>query len=313
MKRLIIKSSLIILLPILLVTVAILLLRDDYSLHSNEINASLAYDRLSLLRNDAKIVIIAGSNGSWSINSEMLHDEFGLPVVNTATHAGMGVRMQFEIYKRFLCKGDILVFCPEYYDGISRLYGGSTLIRIVSTHFPQEYFRFSIGQWRYIYKYIGIHISECWQHIGKSAKDGPYSAKAVNQYGDIDCVRPHENFDESYTFKGKLDNEALEYYKYVFEYAKEKGVIVAYLPPTLMKRNYLDQQPQIDSLAHYMEQHGIPYQSPTIRYMFPDTLYCNTPYHMTSEGARQRTVKLIEDLKNIISKHQNEFKRHNKP
>lgn len=290
-----------ILLPVMVVNILVLSLKDDYSLHSNEINASLAYQRMDSLRNEKKIVIIAGSNGSWSINSRMLEDAFHLPVVNTSCHAGIGVRMQFEVFKKFLREGDILIFCPEYYDGLCRLYGESTLLRIVSTHYPWEYMSFSLRQWLYSYKYIGLYLKEVWEHHETSAASGPYSAEAVNKYGDISISRPHEGTDVAYTFKGTLDPEAIDYYRHVFSYIKEKDVKMIYLPPTLMERNYRDQETQIDSLSAFMTASGIPYMAPTNRYMFPDTLYCNTPYHMTQEGADIRTQRLIEDIRKILT------------
>lgn len=298
MKRLIIKTLLLIVIPITIVNVTILSMKDDYSLHSNEINAALAYHRLDSLKNDNKIIIIAGSNGSWSINSQMLTDSFNLPVVNTSVHAGIGVRMQFEAYKKFMNKNDIVVFSPIYYSDANTLYGESTLLRIVSTHFPQEYLHFSLKQWIHAYKYIGIHLKECIEHRGTKAANGPYSDKAINRYGDIDCERPHKkHIQDAYKFKGTLDADALDYYKSIFNFARDKGIHLVYLPPTLMERNYLDQEKQIDSLSLFMKNHGIPFQAETKRYMFPDSLYCNTPYHMTAEGASLLTERLIEDIR----------------
>lgn len=297
MKRLIIKTLLLIVIPITIVNVTILSMKDDYSLHSNEINAALAYHRLDSLKNDNKIIIIAGSNGSWSINSQMIADSFHLPVVNTSTHGGIGVRMQFEMYKKFIKDDDIVIFCPEYYSGRNTLYGESSLLRIVSTHLPQEFFHFSLKQWIHVYKYIGIHLKECIEHKGTKAADGPYSDKAINNYGDINCKRPHEEFDVAYKFQGTLDADALDYYKSIFNFARDKGIHLVYLPPTLMERNYLDQEKQIDSLSLFMKNHGIPFQAETKRYMFPDSLYCNTPYHMTAEGANLRTERLVEDIR----------------
>lgn len=302
MKHLIVKSIVLICISVSIVNILMILIKDDYSLHSNEINVSLSYKRLDSLNNKNKIIIIAGSNGSWGMNSQILSDSFNIPVVNTSTHAGIGVRMQFEMYKRFMKCGDIVIFCPEYYRGENTLYGESTLLRVVSTHVPQEYLHFSIGQWIHVYKYMGIHFKECLVDKGMSAGDGPYSSSAVNEYGDIDCNRKHENFSVEYTIKGKMDNKTLKYYKYIFDYTKAKGINLIYLPPTFMESNYRNQKKQIDSLSYFMNENKIPYQASSKRYMFGDSMYCNTPYHMTSEGAKIRTLKVIEDIKKILVK-----------
>lgn len=98
MKKLIFKSTVLIVVPIFVVSIIMLLKKDDWSRLSHEVNVVLAYNRLDSLRGTNKIVIVAGSNGSFSINSEIIEDSLHMPVVNTSTHAGLGVRMQFEIY-----------------------------------------------------------------------------------------------------------------------------------------------------------------------------------------------------------------------
>ena len=125
MKRLILKTTLLIFISIMIMDIIMLSGQDNCCLHSHEKNAILAYKRLEALKDTNKIVIITGSNGSFGINSRMIHKSFNMPVVNTSIHAGMGIRMQFELYKDLLRKGDVVIFCPEYGEGFDkgRLYG----------------------------------------------------------------------------------------------------------------------------------------------------------------------------------------------
>ena len=102
MKRFVVKISIIVLISVSMMNIVFLSEKDEWSLHSHERNAILAYTRLKTLKDTNKIVIIAGSNGGFSINSRMISKAFHIPVVNTSTHAGIGVRMQFEIYKELL-------------------------------------------------------------------------------------------------------------------------------------------------------------------------------------------------------------------
>lgn len=302
MNRLLFKTFLLTFIPFTVLTGIMLLAKDDFSANSNEINIQLAYQKLDSLQNQQKIVLIAGSSGSWSTVSEMLADTFKLPVVNTCSHAGMGMRMQFEIYKPFIKEGDIIVFFPEYYTGIGSLYGESTLLRALSTHLPSKYLLFTFNQWKHCFKYIGIHFMECQRDKNRAATDGPYSPQAINKYGDIDCDRPHGEIKDHYFIKDSLDNDALEFIKYLHRYTNENGIKLVFIPPTFMERNYRQEESHINSLAKFYEANGIPYQASTIRYMFPDSLYCNTPYHMTAEGARLRTKLLIEDMVRLLKK-----------
>lgn len=277
--------------------------KDELSLYSHEKNAILAYNRLHTLEDTNKIVIIAGSNGGFSVNSRMINKAFQMPVVNTSTHAGIGVRMQFELYKDFLRKGDIVIFCPEYGGGKQRLYGESTLFRILSTHLPFAYTKISIPQWLFIYKYIGINYTKTLKHLGSKEFEGPYSAYAVNEYGDIEYERAHQDTITTMKIEGKMDEEVVNYYKYIHTYTKNKGITLVFLPPTLMLRDFKYNSKQIDSIAQCLKQNGIAYQALPSRYSFSDSLYFDTPYHMTQLGANKRTEVLINDLQKILRVH----------
>jgi len=308
MKRFLIKIILLaslIFFAVLIINYRMLREKDDWSLYSHEKNVILAYNRLKALGDTNKIIIIAGSNGGFSINSRMISDTFQIPVVNTSTHAGLGVRMQFEMYKDFLKKGDIIIFCPEYESGKGGLYGSSALFRILSTHMPWAYRRISLPQWLFLYKYIGIHYTETLEHKTVKEFDGPYSAKALNEYGDVEYERNHKDSIGLYDLCGILDVDVVNYYKYLHTYAKENGIILIFLPPTFIASNFKTAYNQIDSIAKSLEQHGIAWQASPSNYSFPDSLYFDTPYHMTQSGANKRTEVLIKDLLRILADYKN--------
>ena len=106
--------ALISLIGFLLLDMFLLSFTHNGSYYSHEKNVGLAYHRLEELMDTNKIVIIGGSNGGFSINSELIHQAFNMPVVNTGTHASIGVRMQFEIYKDLLTKKQREIFSSYY-------------------------------------------------------------------------------------------------------------------------------------------------------------------------------------------------------
>ena len=303
MRRFLIKVFLVAIISfvvILITNVFMLLSKDRLSYYSHERNVALAYERLVALKDTNKIVIIAGSSGGFSINSRPIEQTFHMPVVNTATHGGIGVRMQFEIYSDLLREGDIVVFCPEYGAGEKRLYGESTLVRILSTHLPQAYSKLSFAQWLHISKYIGIHYREARKHRKIEEFDGPYSVKAINGYGDIEWEREHQDTISCYDIKNLIDEELVSYYKYVHATTKKRGIRLLFLPPTLLGSNYHKDAAQIEKWAGYLKQNGIPLQAEPSKYAFPDSLYFDTPYHMTSVGADVRTKVMIDDMLRLL-------------
>lgn len=302
MKKFILKGLLLMSLSVILTTYMMISIRNNWSLNSHEINVSLAYKRLDSLKSTNKIVVIAGSNSAFSTNSQIIYDSINMHVVNTSTHAGIGVRMQFEMYKKLLRYGDVVVFCPEYYSGKSRLYGEGALFRILSTHMPTAYKLMNIRQWCYTFKYIGEHFKSSVKSINNTIFEGPYSARSINKFGDIECEREYSGFNGVYTFKGNMDDETLSYYQYIHEFTIKNGIELIYLPPSLNESTYLFQKSQIDSLDLFMRNNHIPYQAAPERYIFADSLFFDTPYHMTSLGARLRTLILVEDIRRLLSK-----------
>ena len=311
MKRFIIKTTLLIFISasfILIMNIVMLYRKDSYCLHSHEKNAILAYKRLEALKDTNKIVIISGSNGQHSINSRMIHEAFNMPVVNTSFHADFGIRMQFELYKDLLQKGDIVIFCPEYGSGFNkrRLYGETTLLRVLSTYMPSAYKKMSFPQWLHLYKYTVIHFWEYIKHLRIEKVEGPYSSDAINEYGDIECERAqvesikNENFNGPATIKGEVDNAVLEYLKYIHDLAKAKDIKLVFLPPTFIRGCYNINSKQIDSIANTLRENGIAWQAEPSKYVFSNSLYYDTYYHMTQEGANIRTEVLIEDLRRIL-------------
>lgn len=259
MKPFIFKAALLLFVPIILTASFMLFAKDNYTIHSHEKNVLLSYKKMEALGDSCKMVIMAGSNGCFGINSNLLRDSFNIPVVNTSTHAGLGSRLQFELYKNKLHKGDIVIYCPEYYIDKSSFYGESTVLRILSTFMPEFYSKLSFKQAIYLFKYLGIHYEECIKDKNVKEFDGPYSLGALNEFGDIDYERHHQKIRDTYKFKGIMDDEAMDYYKYIHLYCKKNEIKLVYLPPVLLQSNYENQKMQIDSLSQSMKDNGIPY------------------------------------------------------
>ncbi|MBQ9671995.1 MAG: hypothetical protein IJV34_03985 [Prevotella sp.] len=303
MKRFLIRIAITAVLTGVMVVIAstvMLLRKDQLSYYSHERNVALAYDRLQALKDTNKIVIIAGSSAGFSINSRMIEQAFHMPVVNTGTHGGIGTRMQFELYSDLLREGDIVIFCPEYGTKKKTLYGEATLLRILSTHMPEAYSKFSLAQWLFQFKNIGIHCREAHEHRKAEAFDGPYSEKALNEYGDIEWERPHQDTISYYGMSSEMDEDLLAFYQYIHSNTQERGIHLLFLPPTFMKGNFQQNAEHISWLANCLKQNGIPWQAEPSAYAFDDSLFYDTPYHMTPEGTVKRTEVLISDLQKYL-------------
>lgn len=288
---------------IIIMDVFMLSFKNRWSMYSHERNVIDSYNKLHSLKDSNKIIIISGSNGAFGLNSRMINKVFDMPVVNTSSTADIGVRMQFEIYKEFMHKGDIVVLTPEYGGGYDRLYGGSALLRVISTFLPKAYLKISLRQWIYVYKYIGIHFDNAINTINDMEFDGPYSDKYLNEFGDVECKRPHKDTMESISINGEVVEAYIAYLKSIFSYADQKGINLILLPPTLREFEFKALNKQIDSISYILKSNNICFSASPSRYSYPDSLYFDTPYHMTEEGANKRTEDMIEDIRKILCRH----------
>ena len=108
-----------------------------------------------------------------------------------------------------------------------------------------------------------------------------------------------------------MDEETAEYYRYIHRFAKEKGIKLVYLPPTFCESNYRTQKAKIQTLAKQMSalgiqtlakqmsELGIPYMAPPERFVYADSLYYDTSYHLTTHGAELRTKAVLEILREL--------------
>ena len=108
----------------------------EYVEHNRPTNVSLSFEvnvprSLEKIKkcNCNKIVLIAGSNAGFGFNSDLLSNDFGIPVFNTGTHAGLGLRLQIELFKEYINAGDIVVLLPEYEQFYGGFLGDAAMVR----------------------------------------------------------------------------------------------------------------------------------------------------------------------------------------
>ena len=121
----------------------------------------------------------------------------------------------------------------------------------------------------------------------------------VSFFPQLAMPREHKPTLIHYGLIGSMDEETAEYYRYIHRFAKEKGIKLVYLPPTFCESNYRTQKAKIQTLAKQMSALGIPYMAPPERFVYADSLYYDTSYHLTTYGAELRTKAVLEILREL--------------
>ncbi|HDU8611648.1 TPA: hypothetical protein RG697_003297 [Morganella morganii] len=163
---------------------------------------------------DKRIVIISGSNGLFGIDSKILEDKTGIPVVNFALHASLSIDFYKMIVEKNIRRGDIVIIPLEYnYYFLNDKYNDWFVDNMIS--WGDEYLDWLniIDYWEFIshvdlQKIVSGSLSNFMIRNGSSYKsklnsddeiatylyDGNfhgYDFRSVNNHGDI--ITPKEN------------------------------------------------------------------------------------------------------------------------
>ncbi|MGK0187479.1 MAG: hypothetical protein ACI9R3_003267, partial [Verrucomicrobiales bacterium] len=146
------------------------------------------HNRLSKV-SSPKLVLVGGSNLQYGIDSSLLEERIGLPVVNMGIQASIGLRFMLAEVEESARPGDLFVvvaehglyFKPELIDGESSLY---TLAAVR----PPAFQFFTANQWfrmpRFFGTATGTNFSDVRRNIIKKLKGQNRFREDTTKYGD---------------------------------------------------------------------------------------------------------------------------------
>lgn len=259
-------------------------------------------DKVERLENieSPKIILVGNSNLAFGMDSKLLEEKMGMPVVNLGLHGGLGNDFHERIARLNIQKGDIVVIAnSNYKDGSIQkdlmwitVENHTELMKI-----PDAWLWIQIlpALPDYLFNKMSLYFSG----RGNQIEDVEYTRSAFNTYGDNICIR-NEN---KYIFKqgdiavpeidGKNVREINEFNKYCQE--KEAALVIAGYPIadgeyTPSKELYKEFQKE---LVSKVECKVI---SDFTDYFYSYDYFYDTQLHLTTDGAKLRTEQLSDDL-----------------
>jgi hypothetical protein len=288
-----------------------------------------------------KIIVIAGSNGLFGINSSILSSEFGIDVINLSSHVSLDLDFYYFMLEKYIKNGDIVIMPLEF------------------VYYKQERFNdFHInnmmawGQKDYldhlnIYEYIQFIMSIPKERIFKglyyienkseSYKDESTIVKEVNFVNDYGVPNKwrqysHKSLNKSGNFNIdatptddllRLYDEGIEYYdinteissKFIKSFYKiqklvdsHNGRLILTWPVTIKNKKFdLSQEKYINytlSFKNRLKKEGINIQCNPASFNMDVDNFFDTIYHLNLRGANKNTSNLASCMKEII--HTNE-------
>ena len=94
--------------------------------------------------------------------------------------------------------------------------------------------------------------------------------------------------------------ETLAYIKDFKNECEKKGIILLLFPPAVAHTEAEANLSYINWVDSLLQENATPFCTPPNRYVYNDTLFFDTPYHMTKLGVQIRTQQLIQDVDSLL-------------
>jgi len=299
MKKFLLKLLLFITINGLILLLILLCYRPNVHLKTDYLAAIIDKHASAESITKPKILLIGGSNLAFGIDSKLLQDSIGLPVVNMGLHAGLGLPFLLAEAGTLIQPNDVVLLSLEYSFYNKDNQPNYDLIEQTELLYPnsKSFSGFSIR--KSIYQNY-IHFKKAF-HNDTIAYNPIYNRNAFNKYGDvISHLEITKNTVHEFDFKLEKIQEiaCLTEFKDLIAMANAKHATVYLLFPDLPRKEYEKEKETILHVEQLLKRHlsELKIIGNTESFVLNDTLFFDTVYHLNKKGRAIRTLQLINLL-----------------
>jgi len=315
MKRFLLNTGLFLAIFIVLIILVLAIPQPGF-VKDGMLHGYILKDSLMTNVSQPRIIITGGSNVPYGINSQMIKDSLNVNPVNAGLHATLGLVFIANDVERNVRAGDVVIISPEYqqfYGDVA--YGGEELMRLI---FDVSYSNIKKLKWEQykaftnsLYPYLVSKVDLVTRTFlsgrdsNLSLVDLYYSVRGYNQYGDMEAhwdaiakyrVQPIKSLD------GQINMDVINCLRKAVDKMENKGATVFITYPGFQEASFNNCQSGVEKLADIFAKYEFRILGTPQRYIIPDSLIFDTPYHLSRAGVNLRTRLLIEDIKSARTK-----------
>ena len=259
-----------------------------------------------------KIVIVGGSSTAFGLNSDLLSEELGMPVVNFGLYATLGTKLMLDLSRPVLKSGDIVVLAPE----LDR----QTLSLYFNAESAWQAFDSDMSMLRHTrFENYGALAGNFWDYalsklkygrLGGLDPDGVYSRSSFDVNGDIIYSRPHNIMPLGYSPNHPidldpsiLDGDFAGYVNEFVRFAKGKGATVYFDFPPMNRLGvvqYGDSAAIYEFYLHLAKNLDCEIIGDITAYILDEGYFYDSNYHLNDSGVLVRTALLAEDIRRAL-------------
>lgn len=279
-----------------------------------------------------KIIVMAGSNGLFGINSEMIGSKTGYPVVNLSAHASIDLDFMYYKLKGVMGRGDVVVMPLEYTYYARNDKTTSFMSNNVMCWGDDYLFQLPLG--RFMRFFIDAEPARVLKGVITRLESGGQNPKVKTDQEIIDSL--HQIWDEegvkwrgySYTslnrngdfnvdkyidkkmvgnyLRGRLNisSSFLKGYQKIEKLVRENSGQLYLVPPAMIRGQTFDlnrheDRLKVEDLKSALLEHGITLYCNAALFTIDRAYFFDTHYHLNKYGALIRSENLGDCLKGL--------------
>lgn len=263
-------------------------------------------DRLESIR-EPKIILVGQSDLSFGIDSAMIEEAIGMPVVNLGFHGGLDYQFHYNMAKRNIGPGDIVILSNlSFGDGINM----DPALAWITIENGADYWK--LLPWETIPKMLMMfpnYVSDTVTAALENRHDtvsGAYAREAFNEYGDIALYREggYLTFEYFTIDVPEVTKEGIRRINDFAAFCEKQGAVcllssypIAYGQYSPSAEEYQQFQQELEGMLEFEMI------SDYTDYLLDYSLFYDTLYHLSTEGAQVRTRQLIQDIRQWQNNH----------
>lgn len=257
-----------------------------------------------------RVVFVGGSSVSFGVDAAQVERALGRAAVNMGSYAWLGLAFMLAEVEGGLRTGDVVVLAPEL----------ELLTLPASRHFLVRVLRenpraFRLPAWEdkkwfldHGHGPLGAEVRQLLSGLAGGEEAPAASGKEFDARGDFaayDPSRPPMRSVEPYAVPGPDDPRLHERIEAIHAFAdrlRARGVRVWFAFPPLEAAQAARQADALAALDRALDRRlRVPRLGSLEDALFPLELFYDSNYHLTADGRRRRTERLVERLRTALS------------
>ncbi len=292
-------------------------------LHADVVYASLLdKHKLLVTTPSPRLIFIGGSGIALGLDSALIEEQIGLPVINMGVNAGFGLHYMLKEVEPMLRQGDIVLVVPEYEHFYGTLLEGDQNLLWALRIRPASIRQTTWQQLLQLVPEIPSFMQQRVQEILHRQTDPIYNRNAFNEHGDfVNHLQLPAQAISLYAIgdQAEINRNALAELAQFSNTAKARGATVRLVYPAIAESfwHYQRNAAKIEQLHELIQREQIIEEaSLPSDFLLPEALFFDTVYHLSESGRRLRSERIAallkedlqgEDLQGLVCSKKNQL------